>query len=276
LLVLVIGEGVGGGHLMTGYPALLQGIDACTRENGLKLLLSGLDLSGSLPAALDPNEVDGVLLFGKSPALSASARARLRDVPTVALMRGFEEFRGDFDRVLFDNERVGPLAAEYLIGRGHKRVGFFNIDPSHQAFDPRWRGFTETASGAGLEVISLAAERTPHGYREETAVYRALSERLWEPSQRVMGVFVAADYQVPQLYQALDAMGVSPGRDVEIISCDNVPFFLDRLSPRPATVDINLELVGYRGVQQLLWRMANTEVKNRIKLMIEPVLVPGN
>jgi len=135
--------------------------------------------------------------------------------------------------------------------------------------------FTARASAAGLEVVPLLADQVPHGYREELVVYRELAARICDRENPITGVFAAIDFQIPPLYQALDACGAEPGKGIDIIGCDNAPLFLDRLSPRPATLDINLEMVGYRGIEQLLWRMANPDVKNRTKLLVEPVLVPA-
>ncbi|HEY2589531.1 MAG TPA: hypothetical protein VGI81_27540 [Tepidisphaeraceae bacterium] len=39
-------------------------------------------------------------------------------------------------------------------------------------------------------------------------------------------------------------------------------------------MDIGLELVGRRGVQQLLWRMAHPDERRHATLLIEPLLMP--
>ena len=275
ILLLMLGMSAGEQFLGRGYPELLDGIENTTRDSGLKLIFSGIDRDGVIPAALDEDEVDGVLLFGRSNSLSEAAGARLKDIPTVGLMRGFDELSGQIDRVLYDNAMVGPMAADYLAKRGHKCVGFWNIDPLHPAFIPRLRDFTRAAPKTGLEVVSLVADHTPETFREELAQYKALSERLVAAAGKITGLFVAADYQLPQLYHTLELQGIRPGRDVDFIACDNVPFFLDHLTPPPASIDINLKLVGRRGVEQLLWRIANPTLTNRCTMLIEPVLVPA-
>lgn len=275
ILLLMLGASAGEQFLGRGYPELLDGIENTTRDCGLKLIFSGIDPGGVIPAALDEDEVDGVLLFGRSTFLSEAARSRLRDIPTVGLMRGFDEIRSHIDRVLYDNAMVGPIAADYLARRGHRCVGFWSIDPLHPAFIPRLRDFTKAAQDRGLEVVPLVAEHKPETFRQELAQYQAISERLAAAPRRVTGLFVAADYQLPQLYHTLELKGIVPGKDVDFISCDNASFFLDHLAPRPASIDINLKLVGRRGVEQLLWRMANPTVSNRCSVLIEPVLAPA-
>lgn len=43
----------------------------------------------------------------------------------------------------------------------------------------------------------------------------------------------------------------------------------------PATIDIRLETVGARAVEQLLWRMAHPDDTDRVAIFASPVLVPG-
>jgi LacI family transcriptional regulator len=275
LLLLALGFPDSDPYGTQGYPFLLRGVETAVHENGLKLVLASLNRDGTLPVALDPDEVDGVLLFGKAEALSASARARVREMPAVCLMRGFDEFRGQLDRVVFDNSAVGPMAARYLAERGHQRVGFYSINPTHPAMIPRQQDFTAIAAAAGLEVIPYVSEHPFENLPQEIAGHHQLAQRLATESRRITGLFIPADYWAPYVYQALSACGIVPGRDLDIISCDNVPLFLDPLSPRPATIDINLPLVGAMAVRHLLWRIANAGMKNPVELSVEPVLVPG-
>ena len=63
------------------------------------------------------------------------------------------------------------------------------------------------------------------------------------------------------------------GKDLDVISCDNEQQYLSSLKVRPATIDINLDLVGRRGVQQLLWRMKHPEEPSRIDVLVRPRIV---
>ncbi len=273
VLFLVLGHSLDYG--LHGYPNLLRGVENALGDNQLKMVLASLETGGSLPVALDSGEVDGVLLFGNPQALSASAKARLREIPAVCLMRGMEEFRGQLDRVSYNNAAVGPMAARYLAGRGHQRVGFYHIDPTHTAVIPRQRDFTRVAEELGMEVVTLAGQEPPAGLQQEIEAHRLLAERIKATNPSLTGLFIPGDYWAPYAYQAMASCGLGAGRDIDIISCDNVPLFLDQLDPRPATIDINLPLVGATGVRQLMWRMANPALRNTVELLVEPVLVEG-
>jgi hypothetical protein len=45
------------------------------------------------------------------------------------------------------------------------------------------------------------------------------------------------------------------------------------LQVTPATIDIRPESIGRLGVEQLLWRMRNPTVPERVRVMVEPVLI---
>jgi DNA-binding LacI/PurR family transcriptional regulator len=73
------------------------------------------------------------------------------------------------------------------------------------------------------------------------------------------------------LYTYLDAIGIKPGVDIEVISCDN-SLLLDNLDIKPASFDLHLQQIASRSAEQLLWRMKNPKAQPNI-LIIEPELV---
>jgi DNA-binding LacI/PurR family transcriptional regulator len=271
ILLLVCGHPI---DRIAGYPALLRGIENALRDNRLKLVLASFENPSTLPIALDANQVDGVLLFGRPESITPAVWDKMKRMAAIGMLRGFDECHQRIDCVIYDNASVGPLAARYLIERGHQRLAFFNSDPSHPAMIARLHDFKMAAAETGAQVVPFVSSIRPEDVRQETAVYQSLTDRLLAESPRIPAIFVAADYQAPWLYASLEARGVSPA-EFDIICCDKTPLFLDRLVPRPASIDINLELVGYNAVQQLLWRLSHPKVINRIKTFIEPVLVPG-
>ena len=63
--------------------------------------------------------------------------------------------------------------------------------------------------------------------------------------------------------------------EVEIISCNNETPYLMGLMPKPAAIDIRVESIGRRGVEQLIWRMQHPEVPERVITAIEPLVIPA-
>ena len=256
------------------FQDLLRGVSMGAAGNDLNLIFHHVADPTRL-AARTLEQLDGVLLHGATP--TGEVRERLRWLPTVWLMGNVR--RPDWgDQVLPDGYQVGEQAAKYLIGRGHERLAFLNLDSGHRSLRLYGHAFGAAAQDAGahvdrVEQPSEAAEEYWHSHSTE-AVER-LVQRYLEISPRPTGVFVADDMQVAMLQPALQKHGVevAPGA-VDVISCNNEQPYLVGLSPKPAVIDIRVESIGRRGVEQLLWRLAHTDVPERIITAIEPLVIP--
>ncbi len=257
------------------FPSLLHGIESAVRQAGLNLVLAGADPTSVVPAALCGNNVDGVLIVDRARSMSRAVADRLATMPVVVVMRKQLNYAQPVDSVLYNNAAVGAIAAQYLIGRGHKHVAFLNDAPSHEAFIVRHKAFVDSAHKAGVKIAEIVSD---HASRNRPDAYYTiqLAKRLAEMKDRPTGMFIPTDAMAPDLYMELRQNGIQPGRDIDVISCDNEQQFLDQLDPRPASIDINLELVARRGVEQLLWRIANPNSNNNLSIFIEPrVIEPG-
>lgn len=273
ILLLVLGQQVAELYRMPVFPALLQGVEAAVREAGLYLILAAYHPDEPLPAAVGGNQVDGAILFQPSVtehALPTAIKARFERLPTVGLMRGFDDPWPRMDRVLYNNSAVGQLAARHLLSRGHTHVAFVNIERDHPAFLDRQRTFAAAIRDAGAEITELISPRQRNQIVNETEEIRSLLESL--SSRKFTGLFVPTDAQLPALYAALERSGISPS-SLDIIGCNNQTSIHAGLSSKPASIEINLEMVGRVGVQWLLWRLAHLDHANRITLNIEPYVV---
>jgi LacI family transcriptional regulator len=255
------------------FPSLLHGMERALAEQQMNLVLANFGKEAEIPAVLAGNQTDGVLLFGKWDDMPDAVRARLKQLPLVWVMREHSDIEGDFDHVFYNNAAVGQIAARYLLGLGHKRLAYLNVLPRHTAFNQRQRDFSDAVRGSDASVVSIVGDREVDPMHWSPAEYISLVDRLLKESEKPTGLFIPTDAQLPGFYHALTARGLHPERDVNLIGCDNEQQFMSQLSPSPATIDINLELVGQRAVQQLMWRIRNPEEKNRISLLVEPRLV---
>ena len=254
---------------------------------GVSMAATGSDLNLMFHHVADPTrlplrtleQLDGILLHGAAP--SGEVRERLRRLPTVWLMGNVRQ--PDWgDQVLPDGYQVGELAAKYLIDRGHQRLAFLNLDAGHRSLRLYGHAFGAAAHDAGahvdrIEQMSEASAEYWHDHSPE-AVER-LVRRYLDRSPRPTGIFVADDMQVAILQPALQKHGVEIGAregGVDIISCNNEQPYLVGLSPRPAVIDIRVESIGRRGVEQLLWRLEHRDVPERIITAIEPMVIAAN
>ncbi len=255
----------------------LKGIEEALRDHGGDLLLAHVSTVEDLPNAVRKGRVDGLILVGHKP--NDAVLAQIARFPSVWLTSHHEL---SHDVTLAGNEEVGRLAAEYLIGRNHKHLGILNALGSNPALDLRFRYFKFIAEGKGCEVDQFVCKQDamPHVGPDldldmlERQVETQI-ERLLACQPRPTGLFVPFDIQVAMVYRILAKRGVKLDRNLEIIGDTNEKRTLAGLIPRPATINVGPEIMGTHAVGQLVLRLQNGEVNHRIRIAIEPLLVPG-
>lgn len=257
------------------FEDLLRGVSTAASKNDLNLIFNHLADPDHIPARVFDQRIDGLLLHGLMPG--GELRERLRRIPTVWLMGNRR--RPDWgDQVLPDWYEIGEFAARHLISRGHKKLAFMNLDAAHWALRAYGHAFAISAADAGADVAKLERSRQQNlqGYWREHSMeaVQELVDQYLKLRDRPTGVFVADDMQVAMMQPALQKAGVQIGEgQVELISCNNEEPYLVGLYPRPAVIDIRVESIGRRGVEQLLWRLEHSDVTERLLTTIEPVVV---
>ena len=106
-----------------------------------------------------------------------------------------------------------------------------------------------------------------------TTAVEALVNAFKSISPEPTGIFFADDFQAAMLQPTMQEAGIKIGNGVDVISCNNEDAYLMALHPRPASIDIRLESIGRRAIDQLLWRANHPTFDDRIVTTIEPRLV---
>jgi LacI family transcriptional regulator len=270
---LVLGSS--GQQAAPAFADLLRGVSIGGSENAMDIAFHFVPNANDIAAAILDQPVDGLLLHGVRP--NNEIEARLRKIPTVWLMGN--RLRPDWgDQVMPDSYEIGHLAADYLIARGHRQLAFLNLDAAFWPFRLYCQSFTAAATDRGMSVVAVeeTLENLPdYWHRHSTQMVSKLVDRfLAIKPQSPTGIFVADDMQVAVIQPALQAKGVRLGAgQTEIISCNNEGPFRVGLSPQPAAIDIRVESIGRRGVEQLLWRMSHLYLQERMICTVEPRVV---
>jgi DNA-binding LacI/PurR family transcriptional regulator len=257
-----------------GFELFVRGVEAELAEHAMTLNLVFTQDAASVPPAIRHDLPDGLLLHGAPP--TGEAEQLYRGLPVVWLMAN--RVQPSFgDQVMPNSEAIGQLAAEYLVGRGHRRLAMLNI--RHGWFyDIRANAFESSAAalGASSEILTCKPQGEEHTDGDPSTRLAHLMERYLALSPRPTGLFVVDEPQTLAFYSLLQRHGIRPGKDVECIACNNEnKEYLSALDPRPASIDIRLELIGRLAVNSLLWRMDHHDVPGRIITEVDPLLVPG-
>lgn len=258
-----------------GISSMVAEIESVLRRQKLGLLLAQADSLGQIPPAVARGKCDGLLCIGETNDRLPPAH---RDLPVVWVLSSHARPQQWADHVLPDNEEIGLLAADYLASRGHRQVAFFNDQPEHPGFAARGEAFRRAAVERGLACttyVSAAASADAQavwGLRQSPGS-AALVDRLASDSPRPSGLFVPTDEQCLRLYPLLIQRGLQPGAEVAIVSCDNQEAWLRHLHPRPASIDLNFDLMGQRAVEQLLSRISHPGQQSGTRVLIPPQLI---
>jgi LacI family transcriptional regulator len=256
------------------FEDLLHGLSLASSQHDLNLVFNHVPDPEQLIARVQSQKIDGLLLHGSAP--THAVREKLGRIPTVWVMGNRR--RPDWgDQVMPDGYEVGELAAKYLASRGHRNLAFLNLDSGHWLIRMYGHAFSVTGAEAGCQVHLLEQPRkSPANYWQEHSpeAVEQLVQRYLDLRDRPTGIFVADDMQVAMIRPALQRRGVTIGKgNVEVISCNNEKPYLVGLDPRPAEIDIRVESIGKRAIDQLIWRLDHPGVTERIVTTIEPYVV---
>jgi len=260
---------------------VLHAIEEEAASHGFGLMLGQVPSAGGLPPSVAQGQVDGLLMHGMPP--SGDIREQLSRYGACVWLLSQRRPRGYWgDRVSPDNHQIGALAARYLVDRGHQRIAAINCDPTHLGFVARAEGFEEVAEETGVFSTTLVDENNDaipkdNAQSEQAqAQFDGLIDQLASiEGPMPTGLFIPRDTLTIRMYRALRRRGIEPGRDIDIISCDNIPA-LDGLDPRPTTIDVRPQEIGRRAVEQLLWRINKRDAPMNVTSMVEPRLVRGD
>lgn len=237
---------------------ILTNVQRMLAERNLNLIFAhgemkgGGEGPGSLPQAVRAGNVDGILGYGQFPAEAVTPT--LREIPAVWMMSRTDEAMDPWgDRVKPDHMAIGSLAARHLLARGHRAVAYMNPDVDLAAYQQRFLGFRQVIESAGIHLQTFAVS----GTTDLAVEAEQLVKQYLSASPRPTGVFVPVDRITLRVHRELELAGVRPGRDVELVSCDNARELLSLMHPEPVSVDLNRTTIARLAVERLLWRMKN-------------------
>jgi DNA-binding LacI/PurR family transcriptional regulator len=198
--------------------------------------------------ALRARQVDGVIIDGVGAA--ALPHDALSDLKVVVVDEPSERWPG----VASDALAAGRLAAEHLVGLGHRRVAFIGPATNVHGFRMRERGFFQALRGAGIGLPHEWLRRTPPTVSGGLAAMKALLA-----ANRPTAVFCANDLIAMGALKAALKAGVDVPRELSIIGCDDIEM-ASVVTPELTTVAIPARELGARAARLLIRQLDGHEV----------------
>jgi LacI family transcriptional regulator len=166
-----------------------------------------------------------------------------------------------------DNFAGALLATNYLLGLGHRRIGFIGGRPDLESARLREAGFRKAMGGAGVTVDDTLMR--VGGYRIETALGPA--RELLSRADRPTAVFASNDLSAIATVTAARGLGLAVPDDLSVIGFDNVPESA-LASPPLTTIKQPLQQMGAEALMLLVDLIAGVERDTHVRLPTELVV----
>lgn len=258
---------------------LLSHIEAALAKYELLMTVIQVADPTRLPPTVSPERLDGVIMLGEPS--SRAMRDQLHMMNSVGVFSSVHSEEHWADWVTSDYHCRGHVAANYLADRGHRRIGFVNTLARHPGFEQVGHAFVSAGRSRGLST-QIFADDNGQAVHESSAQTAAAADRVigelaaLGPSLRPTGIHIPNEDLAVEVYASLRKHAIEPMRDIDIITCDNDEFFLSQLTPKPATMDLNLEVMADRIVEKLIYRIKNPGVFTGVRVLVPPTLVPAD
>nr|WP_286177885.1 LacI family DNA-binding transcriptional regulator [Rhodopirellula sp. JC639] len=260
----------------------IHGAESALSAAGANVLLADLPRVDEIPKSFASQNIHGLLAKGalQGKLIESAAEQlieRLRRIPTVWFL-GRPQGADWGDTVESNDTEVGRLAADYLIGMGHKQIAILDPKPDHVTLGQRCASFTWHATNQGARVENVFGASSdwtlPLQTVNEIERVDKLVAKVLRLRSKPTAVFCPADCISAMVYHACARRGLQIGKDISLISCNNELPLLTGLYPEVTTIDICAEQIGRQAVEQLIWRLDHPD-SPMVSVSAQPRLVEG-
>ena len=157
-----------------------------------------------------------------------------------------------FARVLEDTTETAQLVADHFLSRGFCRFLFYS-DAHNWVYNERGAAFVKLLESAGRSAKWLRWHESS-AYRTDRKAWKRKREWLageLKSATKPIGVFAASDGLALELLETCETMGIAVPEEVAIVGAGNSLLAVDAMHTPISSVDVNMEMVGYRGAQLL-------------------------
>jgi len=198
------------------YGDMADTIHYLCKKYGYELHIFIVDEEKPLLPALQNQSIDGaIIMYGM---LGEEDKKRLIRSRMPAVFMDQELAAESISSVIYESYRHGRMAAEYLLGLGHRNLmHIFGVSNNFDSMR-RQAGFEDALRDAG---VALRPENILIGRFEQAAAYRSMHRFLKEGHTLPDAVFAANDLSALGCIKALQEYHIRVPQDISIMGCDD-------------------------------------------------------
>lgn len=243
------------------YSRVVYGITTYANQNNYNVIVDFFDNDmPTLPQAIINNSVDGILTAGN---ISDSFLRLLNQTHLPLVSIDYSSYHTITDCVGTQNLQGGYSAAKYIIEKGHKKIGFAGDIHYSNNLRERWLGFCSCIQDYAADGVcqdhlgySILGSIAPAVINKD---YRRLTDEIQALPKLPTALVCCNDETAVCIYQALDAIGIRPGKDISIIGFDDVENAL-LVRPNLTTMHVPKKQMGETALMRLCSRIENPEL----------------
>jgi LacI family transcriptional regulator len=257
----------------TYYTAIAQAVSGTLRAHDYEMMLcvneedAGIDLH--FLQLLQQKRVDGILYAhpangSNSPTLRQLA---LSGMPIVELNRQRE--KDILDATLADNYQGAAMMTEYLIRRGHQRIGFILGETSIVTGEERLKGYRSALNDAGLSLEPSYVRTGSFTRRHGEAATRDLLDLPEPPTV----IFAASNRILTGVLAVLDERRLAVPEDMSVVSFDDSEW-MSIWRPPITCVDVAVDEMAQLAADLLLKRIeAPSQARKPVTYLLSTTLI---
>ncbi len=237
------------------FSRVVRGIEAEAREAGYQIMLCDSDNDPDREQMyldmLECRVADGAIFITSCKEPSAYKSIAQRH-PVIHCCEFYDD--NTLSSVTMDNVAAAKDAIEYLIGAGHRRIGFLSAYNKYLTVGQRYRGYLQALEGAGITADpALCLETGPiHDDQiwDQTLKCAAGFARMKNPPT---AIFCSSDMVAIAAIHALKAEGLRVPEDISVMGFDDIDI-ASLFDPGITTVYIPKHAIGRDAFRLLLKR----------------------
>lgn len=254
--------------------SIITSVEEVLRRHGYGILVTdtGKDAKQEEEAIhfLLRKKVDGLFIIATSNEVRELDVVLKNQIPVVVVDRKIERLEGIVDTVLVENFQAAKKTVQYLIGRGHTKIGI--LIGSRETYTSRRRmdGYREALKENHIPIreewIETADFTVQGGYKSTI--------RLLKEQEPITALF-ATNYEMTLgALLALNERGISIPEQISLIGFDN-PDLANAMRPRLTLVSQPIEEIGKSAAELLLNRMERRETGKGKTIVLNTTLEEG-
>lgn len=255
------------------FSKVVRGIEAEARESGYQIMLCDTDNDEAREKMyldmLECRVADGAIFITSCKEPSAY-RAIAERHPVIHCCEFYDDIA--LSSVTMDNVAAAKAAIEYLIGIGHRRIGFLSAYNKYLTVGQRYLGYLQALAAANIDVDpSLTLEAGPiHDDQIWDQALKCAADftRMKNPPT---AIFCSSDMVAIAAIHALKAEGFRVPEDISVMGFDDIE--MARLfDPGITTVKIPKHAIGREAFRLLLKRLEQPDISTE-RLIVEHSIV---